>query len=45
MNMSLYVIVLINIWKKQRMNLFYKFEHKNKIKLFSHNETKNQPRT
>ena len=31
MSMNLYVIFLKNIWKKQKLNLFYKHEHKNKI--------------
>ena len=30
---------------KTKMNLFYKYEYKNKIKLFSHNKLKFQPRT
>ena len=30
---------------KIETNLFYKHEHKNKIKLFTHNELKFQPRT
>ena len=30
---------------KIKTNLFYKYEYKNKIKLFSHNKLKFQPRT
>ena len=30
---------------KTKMNLFYKNEYKNKIKFFSHNKLKFQPRT
>ena len=30
---NVYVIVLLKIWTKQDMNLFYKYEHKNKIKI------------
>ena len=31
MNMNLHVMFLLNIWMKQNMNLFHKYEHKNKI--------------
>ena len=34
MNMKVFVIFLLNILMKIRMNLFYKHEHKNKIKPF-----------
>ena len=34
MNMKVYVIFLLNILMKIKMNLFYKYEYKNKIKLF-----------
>ena len=34
MNMKVYVIFLLNMLMKIKMNLFYKLEHKNKIKLF-----------
>ena len=30
---------------KLKMNLFYEYEHENKIKFFSHNKLKFQPRT
>ena len=30
---------------KTKTNLYYKHEYKNKIKLFSHNKLKFQPRT
>ena len=33
-NMMVYVIFLLNILTKTEMNLFYKHEHKNKIKHF-----------
>ena len=33
-NMMVYVIFLLNILTKTEMNLFYKHEHKNEIKLF-----------
>ena len=34
MNTNLYVILLLKIWMKQKINLFHKYEHKNKIKIF-----------
>ena len=34
MKMTLYVVFLLNFWMKQKMNLFYTYEHKNKIKTF-----------
>ena len=34
MNMKVFVIFLLNMWKKIRMNLFYKHDYKYKIKLF-----------
>ena len=34
MNMKVYVIFLLNILMETKMNLFYKCEYKNKIKLF-----------
>ena len=43
--MKVYVMFLVNMLMKIKMNLFYKYEHKNKIKLFSHNKLKFQPRT
>ena len=43
--MALYVIFLQDILMKQKMNLFYKHEIKNKIKLFSKKKLKFQPRT
>ena len=30
---------------KTKMNLFYKYEYKNKVKLLSHNKLKFQPRS
>ena len=46
MNMRVYVIFLLNMLMEVKMNLFYKYEYKNKIKkLFSHNKLKFQPRT
>ena len=33
-NMKVYVIFLLNMQTKQKMNLFYKPEYKNKNKLF-----------
>ena len=44
MKMKIYVIFLLNMFTKTKMNLFYKHEHK-KNKLFSHNKLKLQPRT
>ena len=32
--MKVYVIFLLNMLMKTRMNLFYKYEYKNKIELF-----------
>ena len=32
--MKVYVKFLLNILMKTKMNLFYKYEYKNKIKLF-----------
>ena len=40
MNMKIILIFLLNIWKKQKMNLFYKYEHENKINFFSDNKPK-----
>ena len=34
LNMKVFIIFLLNILMKTKMNLFYKHEHKNKIKLF-----------
>ena len=34
MNMKIYVIFLLNMLMKIKTNLFYKYEHKNKIKFF-----------
>ena len=34
LSMKVYVNFLLNIWKKQKLNLFYKHDHKTKIKLF-----------
>ena len=34
MDMKIYVIFLVNMLTKTKMNLFYKDECKNKIKLF-----------
>ena len=31
MNMNLYVIFLLNMLMNQKMNLFYKYEHENKL--------------
>ena len=33
MNMKVYAMFLLTFWKKRKMKLFYKYEHKNKIKL------------
>ena len=38
--MKVFVIILLNNWKKLKINLFYKYEHKNKKKNFSHNRLK-----
>ena len=32
MNMNLYVRFLLNIWTKEKLNIFYKYEPKSKIK-------------
>ena len=29
LNMKVYVLFLLNMWLKIKMNLFYKYEHKN----------------
>ena len=34
LNMIVYVMFLLNMLMKTKMNLFYKHEYKNKIKLF-----------
>ena len=34
MSMNLYVKFLLKILMKMKMNLFYKYDYKNKIKLF-----------
>ena len=34
MNMKVYVIFLLNMLMKQKMNLFYKYEYKEKINFF-----------
>ena len=34
MNMKVYLIFLLNMLMKQKMNFFYKHEHENKIKFF-----------
>ena len=34
MNMIVYVIFLLDMLTGTKMNLFYKYEYKNKIKLF-----------
>ena len=43
--MIFYVIFLLDMSMKTKMDLFYKHEYKNKIKFFSHNKLKFQPRT
>ena len=43
--MKVYVIVLLNMLMKLKMNLFYKQEYKNKNKPFRYNKLKFQPRT
>ena len=45
LNMKVVVIFLLNMLMKTKMDLFYKHENKNKIKFFSHNKIKFQPRT
>ena len=45
MKMKVHVIFLHNIWKKEKMNLFYKYEYEYKNNFFSHNKLKFQPRT
>ena len=37
MNLKVYVLFLLNICKKQEMNLFHKYEYKDIIKLFYSN--------
>ena len=32
--MKIYVLFLLNLWIKQKMNLFDKYEHKIKIRTF-----------
>ena len=34
MNMKVFVVFLLNMLMKTKMNLFYKYDYKNKIKLF-----------
>ena len=43
--MKLFVIFLLNMLMKLKMNLFYKYEYKNKIKFFSGNKLNFQPKT
>ena len=43
--MKVYVIFLLNMLMKTKMNLFYKYEYKKKLNFFSHNKLKFQPRT
>ena len=43
--MKVFVITLLKMSMKTKANLFYKYEHKNKINFFSHNKLKFQPRT
>ena len=43
--MKVFVIFLLNMLIKIKMNLFYKYEKKNKINFFSHDKLKFQPRT
>ena len=38
--MNLYVLFLLNMLMKIKINLFYKFEHEGKIIFFSHNKLK-----
>ena len=45
MNMIVYVVFLLNMLMKIKMNLFYKHEYKNKINFFSHKKVKFQTRT
>ena len=40
MNKRVYVIFLLNMLTKVKMNLFYKYEHKNKTQFNSHNKLK-----
>ena len=42
MKMKVYVIFLLNILLKIKMNLFYKHEYKNKKNFFSNNKLKLQ---
>ena len=34
MKMKIYVIFLLNLWMKRKLNLFYEHEYENNIKLF-----------
>ena len=43
--MKVFVIFLVIMLIKTKMNLFNKYEHKYKIKFFSLNKLKFQPRT
>ena len=43
--MKVYVIFLLDMLMKTKMNLFEKYGYKNKIIFFSHNKLKFQPRT
>ena len=38
MNMKIYVILLLFVSMKQKLNLFHKYEHKNKTNYFSQNK-------
>ena len=44
MNMKVYVIFLLNMLMRQKMNLFYKHEPKDKLNFFSSENLKFQPR-
>ena len=45
MKIKIYIIFLLNIWMKLKGNLFYKFQHKNKIRNFGNTKLKAQPKT
>ena len=40
MNLNIYVISLSSIWMNQKLNLFYKHEHRNNSNFFSNNKLK-----
>ena len=45
MDMKIFVILLLNIWRKQKLNFFINMNKRTKLNFFSNNKLKLQPRT